>query len=81
MPTIPEELDVFYVPHYHMKNLVKDIEQRLREVNFCDNESYLFLLNELSDRFHTFEVHEDIENKYILQPLFPRWDAIVAFQS
>lgn len=29
MPTIPEELDVFYVPHYRMKTLVQDLEDQV----------------------------------------------------
>ncbi len=29
MPEIPEELDVFYLPHVHMKKLVQDIEHQV----------------------------------------------------
>ncbi len=29
MPGIPEELDVFRKPHFHMKQLVKDIDKEV----------------------------------------------------
>ena len=30
MPSIPEELDVFRRPHFHMKQLVRDIEAEVK---------------------------------------------------
>lgn len=32
MPEIPEELDVFRLPHGHMKQLVKDMDKEVRVV-------------------------------------------------
>lgn len=29
MPEVPEELDVFHLPHVHMKKLVQDIEHQV----------------------------------------------------
>ena len=31
MPETPKELDVFRLPHVHMKQLVKDIDQEVRD--------------------------------------------------
>lgn len=72
MPTVPEELDVFCVPHNHMKKLVQDMEHKLSRMDFHDAQEYLMLLQELSGRFHEFKSHEEIENNYILSPLLPR---------
>ena len=30
MPEVPEELDVFRLPHGHMKQLVKDMDKEVR---------------------------------------------------
>ena len=73
MPTVPEELDVFCVPHNHMKKLVQDMEHKLSRMDFHDAHEYLILLQELSGRFHEFKSHEEIENNYILSPLLPRY--------
>ncbi len=73
MPTVREELDVFHVPHSHMKKVVHDIEDQLFHTNFQNAEEYVYLLEELSRNFHDLQSHEDIENNYILSPLLPRY--------
>ena len=72
MPTVPEELDVFYAPHRYMKMLVQDIEDLMKNTNFTNFDDYLSFLHNLSQRFHVFKTHEEIENNYILQALLPR---------
>ena len=73
MPTVPEELDVFHVPHNHMKKVVHDIEDQLSRTDFHNVEEYLFLLQELSKHFRDLKSHEEIEDNYILSPLLPRY--------
>ncbi len=73
MPTVPEELDVFHVPHDHMKQVVHDIEDQLSRTNFHSAEDYMYLLHMLARSFEDLQSHEDIENNYILSPLLPRY--------
>ena len=73
MPTVPEELDVFHVPHHHMKKVVQDIEEQLSSTDFHSAEQYVFLLQNLSKHFKVLQSHEEIENNYILSPLLPRY--------
>ena len=73
MPTVPEELDVFHVPHDHMKQVVHDIEDQLSRTNFHNAEDYMYLLHMLARSFKDLQSHEDIENNYILSPLLPRY--------
>ena len=51
MPTIPEELDVFYVPHYRMKKLVRDTEEQVcvtRCVHVCEHNYLIYPSPQLS---------------------------------
>ena len=69
---VPEELDVFFGPHKYMKSLVKDVENTITTTKLTTYDEFAELLRHLSQRFHIFKAHEEIENFYILQPLLPR---------
>lgn len=70
---VPKELDVFYGPHKYMKSLVQDVERTIENTMLTTYDEFSELLRHLSQRFHTFKTHEEIENLYILQPLLPRY--------
>eukprot|EP00731_Ephydatia_muelleri_P001250 Em0001g1250a len=72
MPGVPEDLDVFHLPHGQMKQIVHSIEDELTHTNFSDHDAYFSILSHLRQHFHIFKCHEEIENKYILNNLLPR---------
>lgn len=71
MPAVPEELDVFHVPHDHMKKVVYEIEDQLYRTDFHSIEEYDCLIQSLSKGMRDLQSHEEIEDCYILTPLLP----------
>ncbi|ELT98513.1 hypothetical protein CAPTEDRAFT_207606 [Capitella teleta] len=68
-PYVPEEVDVFSVPHSRMKALVDEYSQMLRTTNFSNDVDHQLLLESLYRTFVEFKTHEQIENRFIMRRL------------
>lgn len=68
-PFVPEELDVFTIPHSRMKELVCGYVAKLEKTNFSDYVDMQQLLRSLSEAFQEFKKHEQIENNLIMKKL------------
>ncbi|PNF30508.1 hypothetical protein B7P43_G09943 [Cryptotermes secundus] len=67
-----DEVDVFYVPHLRMKQLVKVCLEQIRKTDFTSNVALQALLRHLHDIFFEVKCHEDIEDNIILEKLQER---------
>jgi len=68
----PMEVDVFAVPHSRMKDLVGKYTDQLSTADFCSNGALEALLPKLQKTFIEFNIHEDIENRFIMDCLKQR---------
>ncbi|KAK2165310.1 hypothetical protein LSH36_52g07052 [Paralvinella palmiformis] len=68
-PYVPEEVNVFSVPHSRMKELVHNYFAMIQSTNFTDGVDLQQLLECLSRIFFEFKTHEQIENRFIMKRL------------
>ncbi|XP_037326097.2 F-box/LRR-repeat protein 5 [Pungitius pungitius] len=72
MAPFPDEVDVFTGPHWRMKQLVGLYCEKLSKTNFSNNNDFRSFLQSLCATFKEFKMHEQIENKYIIDLLQQR---------
>ncbi|ROT66834.1 F-box/LRR-repeat protein 5 [Penaeus vannamei] len=68
-PRVPDEIDVFTVPHSRMKELVNIYTQKMQCVDFRDGSEVVSLLQDLDLTLYEFKSHESIENIFIMDQL------------
>ncbi|CAM4674308.1 unnamed protein product [Leuciscus chuanchicus] len=72
MAPFPDEVDVFTGPHWRMKQLVELYSEKLSKTNFSNNRDFRSFLQSLLATFKEFKMHEQIENKCIIELLQER---------
>ncbi|XP_043225449.1 F-box/LRR-repeat protein 5-like isoform X1 [Amphibalanus amphitrite] len=80
-PRFPDEVDVFSVPHSRMRDLVRMYKSQLSTTDFNNSVNMSGFLSTLLATFKEFQQHEQIENRFIMDRLKRRLNALSVYNS